>query len=227
MKKYLMILLFLVILPNYSEAKELKVGDLFHITGCENKQLMVPVVSMWDKPGGQLEGARVVGKLSGNGRRDQGLKCQGAIVRLLEKENINGRVFLRIKSIVNSSVGWITDSFIGKKFSKRKCEKHFENPKHIQNCLGINEFSNKKKIVIVGVEGANLYVHPDHLKGFRKIRKGKELEVIESREFPSPMIINTWFYVEYKGDKGWISQHSLEDRPGKFFVKEKGEWVER
>ena len=53
-------------------ALDIKVGDRFHITGCENGELMVPVVNMWDRPGGQFAGGKVVGKLSGNGREDQG-----------------------------------------------------------------------------------------------------------------------------------------------------------
>ena len=97
---------------------DIKAGDRFHVTGCENGVLMVPVVNMWDKPGGAIKGAKVIGKLSGEGREDQGLKCQGAIVELLEIKNFDGRVFLKVKSVVNFKVGWITDSFVGRKTKK-------------------------------------------------------------------------------------------------------------
>lgn len=120
MKKliYCFSVILLLALVKPVAASDIKVGDRFHITGCENGELMVPVVNMWDKPGGLIEGAKVVGKLSGDGREDQGLKCQGAIVELLEIKNVDGRIFLKIKSVVNSKVGWITDSFVGRKVKK-------------------------------------------------------------------------------------------------------------
>lgn len=67
---------------------------------------------MWNKPN---NAAKKIGILSGYGRIDQGLKCQGSIVELLEVKNVNGRNFLKIKSVVNSEEGWIADSFVGKK----------------------------------------------------------------------------------------------------------------
>jgi len=130
------ILLLLLVLSSPANALELKRGDLFHITGCENGELALPVVRMWSKPGGIVVGAKVVGKLSGDGRADQGLKCQGAVVKLLEIKKISGRTFLKIKSVVNSKIGWLTDSFVGKKFNKTKCKTFFSNPQHIKNCLG-------------------------------------------------------------------------------------------
>jgi len=111
-------IILLFSLVNTVSALDIKVDDRFHVTGCENGELMVPVVNMWDKPGGAIKGAKVVGKLSGDGREDQGLKCQGAIVVLLEIKNVDGRVFLKVKSVVNSKVGWITDSFVGRKTKK-------------------------------------------------------------------------------------------------------------
>ncbi len=138
MKKYFIYLIpfMVLILISSVEAREVKSGDLFHVTGCENGELLVPVVNMWSKPGGFLTGAKVVGKLSGDGREDQGLKCQGAVVRTLEIRKFKGRIFLKIKSVVNSKIGWITDSFVGKKFSESECESFFSDPEHIRNCLG-------------------------------------------------------------------------------------------
>ena len=106
------------------------IGDLFHITGCEDGQLLVPVVNLWDKPGGLFDGAKVVGQLSGDGK-----KCQGAVVRLLEINEVEGRMFLKVQSIVNSNIGWITNSFVGKQFKRSRCRKHFEDPQQIENCL--------------------------------------------------------------------------------------------
>ncbi|MEE8190159.1 MAG: hypothetical protein V3T79_01025 [Candidatus Scalindua sediminis] len=72
MKKYFIYLIpfMVLILISSAEAWEVKSGDLFHITGCENGELFVPIVNMWSKPGGLVAGAKVVGKLSGNGRED-------------------------------------------------------------------------------------------------------------------------------------------------------------
>lgn len=117
------------------ENREVKANDLFHITGCENGILQLPIINMWSKPGGIIAGARVVGKLSGDGRKDQGLKCQGSVVRALEIKQVRGRTFLKIKSVVNSKIGWITDSFVGKGFKKAKCKTFFSNSQHIANCL--------------------------------------------------------------------------------------------
>lgn len=118
------------------EAKEIKPGALFHITGCENGELMVPVVNIWSKPGGLMEGATVIGKLSGDGRKEQGLRCQGAVVKALETKSIGGRTYIRIKTVVGSTSGWITDSFVGRSFNRAKCKSFFsENSKYIANCL--------------------------------------------------------------------------------------------
>lgn len=140
MKKCYITLISLLIpalfFPKHLHAWKPKVGDLFHITGCENGELLVPVVNLWSKPGGAITGAKIVGKLSGDGRKDQDLKCQGSVVRVLKFKKDSGRTFLKVYSVVNSKVGWITDSFIGRKFDKRKCESYFKNKNHIRNCIG-------------------------------------------------------------------------------------------
>ena len=108
------VILFIVIYPLISRA-DTEIGDKIHITGCENGVLQVPVVNMWSKPGGILAGARIIGQLSGDGRADQGLQCQGAVVTVKGTKIVSGRTFYQIESVVNGSIGWITDSFIGKK----------------------------------------------------------------------------------------------------------------
>ncbi|OIN94855.1 MAG: hypothetical protein AUJ48_04340 [Deltaproteobacteria bacterium CG1_02_45_11] len=86
MVKYLIILVLFLQFTTNIQANEvdLKPGDLFHITGYENGELVAPIVNLWDKPGGLGAGAKVIGKLSGDGREDQGLKGQGSVVKLLE-----------------------------------------------------------------------------------------------------------------------------------------------
>jgi hypothetical protein len=127
--------LMVLILISHSEALDLKRGDLFHITGCENGELLVPIVDMWDKPGGSDEGAKVIGKLSGDGREDRGLKCQGTVVRAIDIVNIRGRMFIKIQSVINLSEGWVTDSFVGRKFDWTKCEAHYSESGYIRNCI--------------------------------------------------------------------------------------------
>lgn len=109
----MLILASVSLLANADEIK-LKKGDRFHITGCENGRLYVPIVNQWDRPGGLVAGARVTGRLAGDGRLDQNLKCQGAIVELLDTTELDGKVYLKVQSVVNGKVGWITDSFVGR-----------------------------------------------------------------------------------------------------------------
>jgi len=138
MIKYLTYCISFILLSSTAsvEARQVQPSELFHITGCENGELVVPVVKMWSKPGGIIAGARVVGKMSGDGRKDQGLKCQGTVVRVLEIKSIEGRTFLRIRTVVNSKTGWISDSFVGRKFNRVKCKTLFSDSQHIANCLG-------------------------------------------------------------------------------------------
>ena len=109
LKKVIIVSLLIFIFS--SPVLAIDIGKKYHITGCENGQLMVPVVNMWSKPGGIAAGARVVGKLSGDGRADQGLQCQGAVVEILD---IQGH-FIQIQSVVNGNVGWVTKPFIGRR----------------------------------------------------------------------------------------------------------------
>ena len=47
-----------------------------------------------------------------------------------------GRTSLKIKTIVDSAIGWIKDSLVGKSFSESECESFFFDPEYIKNCLG-------------------------------------------------------------------------------------------
>lgn len=132
---FLVVFFALIFFPLPASSSEISIKELFHVTGCENGTLVVPIVNMWSAPGGLSSGATVVGKLSGDGNPSQGLKCQGAIVRAVEVKNVNGRTFIKVKSIVNSGEGWITDSFVGNKFPKSKCKQAFTDADQIKNCL--------------------------------------------------------------------------------------------
>ncbi len=119
MKKLLIVAVFVLlplIIPGTSLGIE--VGDHFHVTGCKDGELLVPIIHMWSKPGGGISGAKVIGKLSGDGRADQNLRCQGSVVELLELKIDDNKLYLKVKSVVGSKTGWITDSFVGRKTTK-------------------------------------------------------------------------------------------------------------
>ncbi len=120
MKIFIACLLFSFSLIVSVEAAEVKKGDVFHITGCENGVLELPIINIWTQPGGIANGARIAGKLSASGRVDKGLKCEGAVVKVLDTVKMGGREYIQIQSVVNSKVGWITDSFVGKKVTQGK-----------------------------------------------------------------------------------------------------------
>lgn len=104
-----------------------KVGERFHVTGCERGKLVVPVVRLWSQPGGLAAGARPVGQVSGEGRADQGLECQGSVVIAREVRTVGGRTFVKVETVVGSQVGWITDSFVGRRFERSQCAEFFRS----------------------------------------------------------------------------------------------------
>lgn len=110
-----------------------RVGERIHITGCENGELMLSVINMWDSP--DMRG--IVGKLASAGRVDQGLRCQGAVVIVHEIRSARGRIFIRIQTVVRGAFGWVTDSFIGREFDTAKCEELFgEDQEMVDRCKG-------------------------------------------------------------------------------------------
>ncbi len=110
MKKLFCLIIYLGILALASSAMAADIGSSYHITGCENGTLLVPIVHMWEKAN---RPCHVVGKLSGTSQSD---KCHGAIVNILDKKvDNNGRLRYKIKSIVNGNVGWVSYFFVGKK----------------------------------------------------------------------------------------------------------------
>jgi len=113
-----------------------KKDTLFYVTGCENGELMVPLVNVWLLPGGISPGNRVIGKVSGAGRGKN--KCKGSIVRKLTERNVNGRTWIRIDTVVGDyKAGWFTDSFVGKGYKRKNCKKDFKGyPVALKRCLG-------------------------------------------------------------------------------------------
>ena len=118
-----------------SPQRALEVGDRFHITGCENGELLLRVVNMWSQPTIAM-GGRIIGQLSGDGRPDGVGRCQGSVVAALEIRVVGDRTHIKIETIVGGTIGWITDSFVGKKFDKDQCREHFEEKAHVERCEG-------------------------------------------------------------------------------------------
>ena len=94
--------------PPVAVSTDPRVGTRVHITGCTpDGRLDVPIVNLWDSP----ERTCVIGELSGNGRADQGLECQGSIVVI---RDVRGRL-LEVETVVGDKQrGWVTEPFIGK-----------------------------------------------------------------------------------------------------------------
>ena len=114
MRKVSIVLVVLLVFAVTAFA-EVQIGANYHITGCHKGQLLMSTVYMWSEPGGLSNGGRIIGKVSGDGA-DQGLKCQGAIVTILDSEyGNNKRLYHKIKTILNRKVGWVSYFFIGKR----------------------------------------------------------------------------------------------------------------
>lgn len=109
--------LFLVVLLVFAGTAfaEVQIGANYHITGCHKGRLLMATVYMWSEPGGLSNGGRIIGNVSGD-RADQGLKCQGTMVKILDSEyGNNKRLYYKIKTILNRKVGWVSYFFIGKR----------------------------------------------------------------------------------------------------------------
>jgi len=104
-----------------------RIGRRVHITGCEKGALVVPVVNLWDSP----KRTRAVGKLSGDGRADRGLSCQGAVVII---RDVQGELY-QVESVIGDQIGWVTEPFIGRTFDTSMCQSFFsESPAAAQKC---------------------------------------------------------------------------------------------
>ena len=109
MTKVFLLLIVLLAFSSIAFADDIQLGANYHITGCENGELLVPIVHMWEKAGH----SHIVGMLSATSNSD---KCQGSIVKVLDAKVANGRLRYKVKSLVNRKVvGWVSHFFIGEK----------------------------------------------------------------------------------------------------------------
>jgi hypothetical protein len=100
-----------------AEAVDPRVGRRVHITGCENGELKTPLVNLWSS----AARTSVVGKLSGDGRAEQGFGCQGAVVII---RAVDGTA-LQVETVSGDQVGWVSDRFIGRTFDTTRCTELF------------------------------------------------------------------------------------------------------
>ena len=108
-----------------------EVGDMYHVTGCRDGEMVVVTPALWASP----ERLRVVGRLAGGGPASQGMECQGAVVRVLSRSaGRNDTEVFEIRSIMNRRRGWISTEHIGLAFPKERCQEMFTEPVHINRC---------------------------------------------------------------------------------------------
>ena len=71
------------------------------ISGYENGELVVSTINVWDRTGGLIAGAYVVGHLPG----------EGSYLEILDTKLTDARLWLKVRA-TNGKTGWITNSFI-------------------------------------------------------------------------------------------------------------------
>ena len=98
-------------------ASDPRVGRRVHITGCENGQLKVRLVNLWNT----ANRSAVVGKLSGDGQEALGFGCQGTVVIVRE---VIGDMY-QVESVAGDQTGWVSQQFIGRTFDTAMCESVF------------------------------------------------------------------------------------------------------
>ena len=102
-------------------------GELRQVTGCENGELVLPILNLFAGP----PPARVMGKLSGTSRTD---RCHGAFVNVLATQP--GGRWVQVETVVRGDVGWISRLLIGRRVDRSRCEAEFTDPEHLRRCRG-------------------------------------------------------------------------------------------
>jgi len=110
-----------------------EVGSMYHVTGCEDGELTMPTPVVWRG----ADRMRVAGRLTGRGREEDGLRCQGAVVRVLSvTSHPSGETMVEVRSITNGLRGWIDPRFIGQHVPVEQCRVLYTAPLHIARCEG-------------------------------------------------------------------------------------------
>lgn len=91
----------------FVDGRTVRVGERYHISGCENGELVLMAPNVWRT----AQQTGIVFQLSGTSRSDE---CSGAVVEILDLQQVQGRWMTNIRSVVNGREGWISELFIGK-----------------------------------------------------------------------------------------------------------------
>ena len=110
MRKLIFVLIF-GFLSISSTAVAIDIGSSYYITGCYEGELIIPMVNLWSASDGGVEGATIVGRVSGGNEKNLESHCKGAIVKVLD---IYDEFMIKVQSI-NGKVGWVASGFIGEK----------------------------------------------------------------------------------------------------------------
>jgi len=159
-----------------------------------------PKIWLWEKETSQGKGKHV------------GVLFPSSKALILEA----GKEDYKVHSEYHKSTGWINKIQV-KRTLLLDAETFKECGENKNNFGRKNNKTNNEDSAIyitVGKFGANLYAHPSHTKGFKKIRKGKKLEVFEERVFSQGGTVklkNKWYRVKYKKEEGWVSEHSMAE----------------
>ena len=82
-----------------------QIGDLVYVTGCENGELLLPEIILWDTP----HLVRPIGIVRGTGPGDP---CEGELVIILDIVILDEVPRYQIEATEGGATGWVTDSFI-------------------------------------------------------------------------------------------------------------------
>jgi hypothetical protein len=106
-----------------------EVGDRIQITGCEDGELMVSIVNLWEGP----SLSRVIGRVSGTSISD---RCHGSVVIIRDTTQHQFRKLYKIETVIGSQEGWLTEVFIGQAFDVATCAEFFrgEDVSVIRKC---------------------------------------------------------------------------------------------
>jgi len=92
-----------------------KVGERFHVSGCDGDTLVNREVSLWSKPGASIDtGATVVTRVKGG---EVAGKCAGDVVTLREIQSVGEVEYARVET-AGKKTGWVTARYVGKKKTK-------------------------------------------------------------------------------------------------------------
>jgi hypothetical protein len=94
--------------PTSEMVSAAELREVVFLSGVSEKGILeVPDIYLWDKPGGIAAGGRVV---------DYGVVKSGTPVEVLEKQEVNGRIFYKVRTYGAKAgkVGWVADSLVRK-----------------------------------------------------------------------------------------------------------------